>query len=539
MSSTSPMKGRILVFVAVFSTIAIAVSSKESWEGNATTARDGMFPDAGAYALSNSFARGTIIRIENLETQVQTTVTVTDRIEFNANFFLLLSKPAADSLGIKQAEVVRVKAEIEEEPHVVVAELPTDLSYNPDPDVNPRAAFGAEEAPIVAEEAPIVAEEAPAVAEEPPAVAEEAPAVTEEAPIVAEEAPAVAEEAPAVAEEPPIVSATVPSGPEAVAGEELASVPIPEFGMQPKPSAKAELIARESPPVARDRESIPDLPIDPPGAPRRSTFPEIPTPSDYRDTEIAARPKETSEDEPLSQSGSFEAPEPQKPTGESAEELREPPMAAQIATAPPTTSRATPAPKPTTPTETGSSAEAVPRKPSTIVPPITKESVEVALEPTAPRPPRGDGPAAPEATTPGASTPGVATSKAASRSIAAGPSEPVSPPKPTQEQPATQPMEKQPVGPPEPQPERSITIVQMLDSGSYYVQLGAYSSTRYAASMVDHMAPRYPLVVLADTVQGKTVYKVLVGPLNDDERGIVLSHFKGSGYKDAFVVHGK
>ncbi len=80
-----------------------------------------------------------------------------------------------------------------------------------------------------------------------------------------------------------------------------------------------------------------------------------------------------------------------------------------------------------------------------------------------------------------------------------------------------------------------LPIVTKLDRGTYYIQVGAYSSQQGAGGLAKTLSDTYPVSVLASVVQDKTIYKVLVGPLNQDEGGTLLYWFKAKGYKDVFL----
>jgi len=46
---------------------------------------------------------------------------------------------------------------------------------------------------------------------------------------------------------------------------------------------------------------------------------------------------------------------------------------------------------------------------------------------------------------------------------------------------------------------------------------------------------RYPVAVLAAESSRGAVYRVLIGPLNQDESGTLLYWFQAKGYPDAFL----
>ncbi len=71
-----------------------------------------------------------------------------------------------------------------------------------------------------------------------------------------------------------------------------------------------------------------------------------------------------------------------------------------------------------------------------------------------------------------------------------------------------------------------------LRKGKYYVQIATSSDKDSITSMLKKYAS-YPLVTVPLS-DGRT-YKVMVGPMSVDEYGVILERFKAFGYKDAFV----
>jgi len=82
----------------------------------------------------------------------------------------------------------------------------------------------------------------------------------------------------------------------------------------------------------------------------------------------------------------------------------------------------------------------------------------------------------------------------------------------------------------------SVPRIYQLDRGSYYVQLASLDtleSVENAVSKIDHS---YQPKIYKD---GDNLYRVLLGPLNQGESAAVLQRFKTIGYKDAFVRQGR
>ncbi|MCL2185869.1 MAG: SPOR domain-containing protein [Treponema sp.] len=80
----------------------------------------------------------------------------------------------------------------------------------------------------------------------------------------------------------------------------------------------------------------------------------------------------------------------------------------------------------------------------------------------------------------------------------------------------------------------SVTTINHLDRGRYYVQVAALSA--------DHVEPairaidrNYKPVVY---MNGDNMYRILIGPLNQGESAAILARFRSIGYRDAFVRRG-
>lgn len=74
-----------------------------------------------------------------------------------------------------------------------------------------------------------------------------------------------------------------------------------------------------------------------------------------------------------------------------------------------------------------------------------------------------------------------------------------------------------------------------LPKKSYYLQLGAYSSLVLAEKLVRELKGSYPVMVLYWKGGKHIIYKVLIGPLNEDESGTLLFRFRARGFKGSFI----
>lgn len=78
-------------------------------------------------------------------------------------------------------------------------------------------------------------------------------------------------------------------------------------------------------------------------------------------------------------------------------------------------------------------------------------------------------------------------------------------------------------------------IVRELRNGGSYLQLGTYSSVDVLYSTIESISDAYPTIVLTMGERDSQIYKLLIGPISRDEKGIVITRFRSLGYGDAFL----
>jgi hypothetical protein len=97
---------------------------------------------------------------------------------------------------------------------------------------------------------------------------------------------------------------------------------------------------------------------------------------------------------------------------------------------------------------------------------------------------------------------------------------------------------------PEREPERtpivpgvtfSVPRVSELQRGSFYVQLAAFNSPDAVENVIRQIDSSYNPVIYNDC---DTLYRILLGPLNQGESAAVLQRFRSIGFRDAFVRRG-
>jgi rare lipoprotein A (peptidoglycan hydrolase) len=535
----------------------IFAQQTDVWEGNATVVSEGVFEEKGLFAASNAFPENTIIQVENPRTGKTVKVTVVKRIIDNPNLFLLLSGQAADLLEMEKGDVERVKIHIAAD---LVNQIPSMLDESlitQDPDLNPAAvppSLAEASTPLEPEikieeevEEAAAADEAEA-AEVEEAEVEEAAAALTEAEKLAERAaartpqkdffqpPKEAQEvvSPEVAEadEPPVEepeaedltpdeqeteSAEVSISEEPKVQEKLLDEG-PEPTLAP-PSVEEPVLAfseiKPQPPVHAGEE-IPEPAVEPPApeesiTPFSAVSPESPLLADTSDMIEVTRPETAALDESLLYlvppeyfiEESLEMAQPDTvPEAETllAETSHEPspPLAAEDKAAIPPEEEVEP-----------ELAEEV--KPAEIEAPVVTEGPAVAeagkelvLESTEPKPP---GPIEEEK---------AVAEPAAAEVVAAEPEE--------AEKPVTS---------------GELTVRELpadyAENRTYFIQLAAYNSVELAKKLETTYSDKYPIAILAAKPAKGGLYRVLIGPLNEDETGTLLTWFQAKGFDDAFV----
>jgi SPOR domain len=95
---------------------------------------------------------------------------------------------------------------------------------------------------------------------------------------------------------------------------------------------------------------------------------------------------------------------------------------------------------------------------------------------------------------------------------------------------------------PEISPEETFAEVETpgadaLDSNSFYLQIGAYKDYSAADSLIKTIELDYPVFLYTKGENG--IYRVMAGPLKQDEKGAALYQVRIKGMKDAFIRKGE
>ncbi len=489
--------GVLTCAVLLFSAVPAPIQAQQAWEGSAVVGRFGDFPPGGLFAASNAFPRNSMVTVTDGRSGRQVRVIVVSRVD-DPGVFLLLSPEAGQELGLRpggstQVSAAPLRSTLPDSP---VPALVDEPALSPDPDVNPAARIAElldPEPELEPVEEPRIAA-APEPADEP--VTEPAAEPAEE-PVTEPEAEAAPEitTAPSLA---PVVPSPAPTPPAATPAPTPAPTP-PAVAPAPAPAVAAFGIREGLGTASRglsgeqplpDREYIDLRPLEP-----------IVTDEEPGNglEEALARLRRRSPQKEL-----FTAPQP-----DSVYTFIQPPYRLERFEPDPESIARARLPEEAVAMEEPEPEDEVPE----VSRPIDAPAVELepgailSLEPADARPPEApaapapsDPPPAVVVETPRVVEPDVAPDLAAN-------------------------------GPP---------FAESLSEGAYYLQIGAYSNVAGVEAALSglELNAEYPYTVVPGVSRDRTVYRVFVGPLEEDEKGRALFMVRARGFRDAFVRRG-
>lgn len=535
----------LILLIAVFVSVDSAVAEQSFWEGRISAAPYGLLPGSGMYAASNAFPLDSKVSVSIAEDGRQIEVRIVERLDVD-RVFMQLSPEAAQKVGLKTNEVLIARVSpVQDQASIVEKSLAREAPYSQDPDVNPSSTGTDGRLAVIQEyleeEEPVEGDSYKISQPEPPLEPVEEPVkdIAQES----EEAADVAEAA-----EIPEIS----ESPAEVEGTEAAQTADAQSGAAPEsPEVTGMAVVHAIPEQTRPTEDI-DYTLPPPEMKQES------------DGEAAVTQVETPAESETDQEISVSTQEPQivamEPIFRSEKDYSYSPDA--------------------------------PGKPETIVsregPRVSMETVEPSSLSTeaeliarhSPEPPRDAAPVAdlgvveeaPEA----AKAPDEVAHEPkmpAEKTIAEeAPPESAEPEEPSEPEELTEipedaelvlvPAEdRPPEGPPtvpseepgkaeessrQPRPPRTtgtsiiggpVSVLSNLERQSYYLQVGAYSKLDLAQNRAASLASRYPVMIYSEA-GGSAPYKLMIGPLNEDESDTLLYTFTARGYSDAFIRRG-
>ena len=89
--------------------------------------------------------------------------------------------------------------------------------------------------------------------------------------------------------------------------------------------------------------------------------------------------------------------------------------------------------------------------------------------------------------------------------------------------------------PPAPVSPFQAPLIERMEQGKWYVQLGAYSRFDLVEDEISRIGASYPIAIQNIGTDTKPLFRVLLGPMNQGESGAMLQRFKSIGYTDAFL----
>jgi len=80
-------------------------------------------------------------------------------------------------------------------------------------------------------------------------------------------------------------------------------------------------------------------------------------------------------------------------------------------------------------------------------------------------------------------------------------------------------------------------LITGLESGKWYVQIGAYTRADYVEAAVNRVGTASPMVIHNAGTESNPMFRVMLGPFSQSESKTMLQRFKDKGY-DAFLRSG-
>jgi len=528
-------------------TIGTAIFAGSIWDGSVSTARYGYLPQTGMYAASNAFPQNSRVTVTNPDTGKKVDVTILERLEDN-NLFLVLSSEAAESIGIDIGDIFY--GNISEQDNLI-SSREEELPYNPDPDVNPSALsedyselaliqnyieeIGGTDETLLVSDASVSIVPEPAVeeemAEEPESSIETevvpAPEIVETIPDLVPEAvlPEVVEMVEILEEEDDIPLVDNMPMEEVYISEPKDIVTVPEVVIIPKVEPVKEIdVAEEDIPVLVGMSA--DVPVLTVSADITGVLPELPVPES--DIPVVTSMNTGTAEEVADNITPIQLPELPIIEVEMVEE--DIPLAvAMVSVIVPFEDEAdinyllpelVDQPDVDLPDLSLLIADEPEVDPKILLTELDLEiinpeedisvaddiemEVEVVLEPSDLRPP-------------------VLSDKVEEEEV------------------EQEIIEVAAIVEPEKEIEldsSNYNVTRVLSEDSYYLQIGVYREQYSALDIAGRLGGTYPVTVLVSETANTLNYKVMVGPLGQDESGAVLFSFKSTGYPDAFLRKG-
>ncbi|MDR2071444.1 MAG: hypothetical protein LBP81_08550, partial [Treponema sp.] len=523
------MKKLCLAVTAVF--IGMLCVSASIWEGAAAVSISGEVPEGGYYVATKSFPRNTVVDITNLENSKTVRVIVAAGLD-SPGLLAILSKEAADAIGIQPRSISRIRMAMPSEP-IAFSRFTEGAASGDDPRaaiagvssgpvpqnpqqssrqvIIPSGAGGSESGSMSPPNPPPSLKEWTVTP--PPSVSPNRPIADplippgnldpsqnalwpwEQSPLPANPSSRPVESAPGSAAPEPLLTGepSEPSPPPPVEPE-------PPLAVEPSPPSPVE----PGPGSAVPEPLLAGEPIEPSPPPPVEPGPAAPEPL------LAGEPIEPSPSLPVEPAPDpLAAEQPETPPPSLLEPAYRPPAAARQDSAIITERR---------PELSGEAASGT----------APTERKSIVLEPADLRPPEPYASLPPEAEIAPISPP--ASSAVKREDIVRVPEEYIIP---EIAQAPSQPKREEPVRAPQPETVKndpaksgfekpvsqaravqfSAPLISSLEKGMYYLQLRAYSRADLVQAELSRLGAAYPLAVQAEGSPEKPLYRILVGPV--------------------------
>ena len=87
------------------------------------------------------------------------------------------------------------------------------------------------------------------------------------------------------------------------------------------------------------------------------------------------------------------------------------------------------------------------------------------------------------------------------------------------------------------EPVITVPVIDHLESGRYYIQIAAYITLDYAAAEIAGIDYSFPIVILNSGSEETPLYRILIGPLDQEESGELLHSIRNTR-TSAFIRQG-
>lgn len=81
-------------------------------------------------------------------------------------------------------------------------------------------------------------------------------------------------------------------------------------------------------------------------------------------------------------------------------------------------------------------------------------------------------------------------------------------------------------------------VISTLENSYWYLQIGAYKNQKLVSKAAAGIQTPYPVKIMPVTVNSKSWYRLIVGPVGEDESGALYVHLKNMGFEQIIIHEG-